>query len=77
MEEKISLPYSQFAAYFHNPDIQENIRNSKEEQSQEGFLRELFVKILGYTLYPQPNHNLITEQKNEKDAKKADGAIVI
>jgi len=37
----------------------------------------LFVKILGYTLHPEPNYNLITEQKNEKDARKADGAILV
>ncbi|HHV86636.1 MAG TPA: hypothetical protein GXX42_12620 [Petrimonas sp.] len=35
--------------------IQENILSSKEEQFQEGFLRELFVKILGYTLNPDAN----------------------
>ena len=57
--------------------IQQNIRQSKEEQFQEGFLRELFVKVLGYTLNPSPGYNLITEQKNETNAKKADGAILL
>jgi len=76
-EDKISPLYRQFAMYFHHPEIQENIRGSKEEQFQEGFLRELFVKILGYTLHPEPNYNLITEKKNEKDSKKAVVAIVI
>ena len=28
--------------------FQKNILQSKEEQFQEGFLRELFVKVLGY-----------------------------
>ena len=74
--EKIRGAYTLYASYFLNPEIQENIRNSKEEQFQEGFLRELFVKILGYTLNPAPNYNLITEQKNETDSKKADGAIL-
>jgi len=46
--EKIRKAYELYAAYFLKPEIQENIRNSKEEQFQEGFLRELFVKILGY-----------------------------
>ena len=32
-----------FAAYFLNPTLQQNIRSLKEEQFQEGFLRELFV----------------------------------
>jgi hypothetical protein len=77
IEEKVSVPYRQYTAYFHNPDIQENIRNSKEEQFQEGFLRELFVKILGYTLNPDANYSLITEKKNESNSKKADGAILV
>ncbi|MCL1938304.1 MAG: Eco57I restriction-modification methylase domain-containing protein [Candidatus Azobacteroides sp.] len=74
---KIREAYKAYSAYFLNSEIQENIRNSKEEQFQEGFLRELFVKILGYTLNPEPDYNLITEKKNEKDSKKADGAILI
>jgi len=73
----IDAKYNEFKAYFGNPDIQENIRNSKEEQFQEGFISELFVKILGYTLNPNPNFNLTTEYKNIKDSKKADGAIII
>jgi len=76
-KESITQKWVLFKAYFHNLEIQENIRNSKEEQFQEGFLRELFVKILGYTLNPEPNFNLTTELKNVKDSKKADGAIII
>jgi len=72
----IDKKYSEFQDYFANPDRQENIRNSKEEQFQEGFLRELFVKILGYTLNPEPNFNLTTELKNIANSKKADGAIL-
>lgn len=75
--EKIKTAYQSYVAYFHNPAIQENICNSKEEQFQEGFLRELFVKVLGYTLNPAPDYNLITEQKNETNSKKADGAILV
>lgn len=74
--ETVKAAYQKFTAYFHNPAIQQNIRDAKEEQFQEGFLRELFVDILGYTLNPQPNFNLTTELKNEKGAKKADGAIL-
>ncbi len=65
-----------FQQHFHNTAIQQNIRNAKEEQYQEGFLRELFVAVFGYTLNPQPDFNLTTEYKNEKDRKKADGAIL-
>ncbi len=74
-KEQVSEAWQKYQVYFLNPKIQENILHSKEEQFQEGFLRELFVKILGYTLNPSPDYNLITEQKNETDAKKADGAI--
>ena len=72
----ISQKYNQFQEYFGNPVRQENIRNSKEEQFQEGFLRELFVKILSYTLNPEPDFNLTTELKNITNSKKADGAIL-
>ena len=74
--ERIDIKYTEFQNYFGNPERQENIRNSKEEQFQEGFLRELFVKILGYTLNPEPNFNLTTELKNISNSKKADGAIL-
>ncbi len=74
--ELIAKAWETYKAYFLNPAVQENIRASKEEQFQEGFLRELFVKVFGYTLNPMPDFNLITEQKNETDAKKADGAIL-
>jgi type I restriction-modification system DNA methylase subunit len=76
-QEVLKEKWKLFTSYFHNATIQENIHNSKEEQFQEGFLRELFVKILGYTLNPEPNFNLTTEYKNIKDSKKADGAIII
>ena len=75
--EVTGLAWSQYKSYFLNPAIQQNILQSKEEQFQEGFLRELFVKILGYTLNPSPDYNLITEQKNEANSKKADGAILL
>ena len=74
--EQVNTAWEVYKSYFLNPEIQENIRSMKEEQFQEGFLRELFVKVFGYTLQPSPNYNLITEKKNETDAKKADGAII-
>ena len=75
-EEVVGEAWKKFQAYFLDAQIQANIQQSKEEQFQEGFLRELFVKVLGYTLNPSPNYNLITEKKNENDSKKADGAIL-
>lgn len=75
--DKIHSAFQLFSSTFLNPAIQENIRNSKEEQYQEGFMRDLFVHVLGYTLNPAHNFNLTTEYKNVKDSKKADGAILI
>ena len=66
-----------FKNHFQNPIIQDNIRNSKEEQYQGEFLIDLFVNVLGYTKNPTPDFNLTTEYKNVKDSKKADGAIIV
>lgn len=68
--------FAAYLTYFHNPRIRLNILAAKEEQFQEGFLRELFVKILGYTINPEPDYNLTTELKNIRDSKKTDGAIL-
>ena len=76
-KQTIQVAYSKFKMHFHNATIQENIRNSKEEQYQGEFLIDLFVNILGYVKNPTPNYNLTTEYKNVKDSKKADGAIII
>lgn len=73
---EVEKAYKKFTKFFHDAKTQDNIRNSKEEQFQEGFLRELFVNILGYTLNPTPKFNLTTELKNQKGSKKADGAIL-
>ena len=75
-EEPIATAWEKYSSYFLNKDIQANIHKIKEEQFQEGFLRELFVEMLGYTINPSPNYNLTTEQKNEVGSKKADGAIL-
>lgn len=75
-QEALQKAYKKYAKYFLNPTIQENIRSSKEEQFQATFLSELFVNILGYTLNPNPNFNLTTEFKNQKNNRKADGAIL-
>lgn len=76
-KETILNKWSVYKTHFLNPVIQENIRNSKEEQYQGEFLIDLFVNVLGYIKNPTPNFNLITEIKNEKDSKKADGGIIV
>ncbi len=73
----IDEKWNEFFSHFGNLEIQQKIRGLKEEQYQGEFLDDLFVKVLGYTKPPKPNHNLVTEQKNETNSKKADGAIIV
>ena len=73
----IAQKWEKFQAHFLNATIQQNIRKSKEEQYQEGFFRDLFVTIFGYTLNPAEHFNLTTELKNITNSKKVDGAILI
>ena len=74
--EKVNKAYERFTSHFHNPTIQENIRNSKEEQYQGEFLIDLFVNVFGYVKNPTPDFNLTTELKNIRGSKKTDGAIL-
>lgn len=76
-EQVISEKWDIYKTHFFDPVVQENIRDSKEEEYQEGFMRDLFVNVLGYTLKPKDNYNLVLEKKNVKDSKKADAAIAI
>ena len=72
----VERAYKKYTKYFHNLTIQENIKNSKEEQFQATFLIELFVNVFNYTINPNPNFDLTTEFKNQTGAGKADGAIL-
>lgn len=75
-KELVKQAWREFQLHFFNATIQQNIRNAKEEEYQEGFVRDLFVNILGYTLKPQPQYNLVLEQKSTTDATKSDGAVL-
>ena len=75
-KDVVAKAFKKFTKYFQDPKIQENIRSSKEEEYQGIFLTELFSKILGYTMKPNANFNLVAEYKNEKNSRKADGAIL-
>lgn len=75
-KEIVKQSWQRFAAHFHNTAIQANISNAKEEEYQEGFVRDLFVTVLGYRLKPQPDFNFVLEQKSTTDATKSDGAIL-
>ncbi|MBK8855109.1 MAG: hypothetical protein IPN10_13640 [Saprospiraceae bacterium] len=68
--DTVKSAYERYRSHFLHPEKQKNIRLSKEEQYQEGFLRELFVDVLGYTINPTVGYNLVTEQQNITDQKK-------
>lgn len=72
----LDAAWERFQNHFHNSIIQQNILHAKEEEYQEGFVRDLFVNVLGYTLKPQPDYNFVLEQKSSSDATKSDGAIL-
>ena len=71
--------YELFCANYKNETKIANIRALKEEQYQEGFIRDLFCSVLNYTIKPEPDYNILTELKNEtknkNNARKSDGAI--
>ncbi|MBD3842768.1 MAG: type I restriction enzyme HsdR N-terminal domain-containing protein [Campylobacterales bacterium] len=76
-DENLIAP--RWAAYQNFLAKKEAIKDFKEEEYQEGFLKDIFEACLGYTLKtanPQ-NYNLERETKNENDGKKADGAIYV
>jgi hypothetical protein len=61
---QLQAAWQLFQEHFFNPAIQQNIRNSKEEEYQEGFVRDLFVNVFGYTLNPQPDYNFVLEKES-------------
>src|SRR5690554_7232539 len=75
-EAAVEKAYKKYKTYFLNTTIQENIKTAKEEQFQATFLNELFVNVLGYTLFPNPDSNLTTEFNNEKNNRKTDNSIM-
>jgi len=74
-KEKVDKAFLQFKTNYSLDKI-EKIKLLKEEEYQDGFLREIFVDVLGYTFKPNENYNLVREFKNQSDSKKADGAIL-
>ena len=73
-QEVVDKAYLRFKeVYSANKII--NIKVAKEEQYQEGFIKDIFGAVLGYSVFPEQPFNIQTEKKNEADSKKADGAI--
>ena len=75
--EKLLL--KRYDAYLDFIEKKEAIYRFKEEEYQEGFLKDIFEKALGYTLKTTnpKSYNLVRELKSEVDSKKSDGAIVV
>ena len=57
--------YELFCTNYKNETKIENIRALKEEQYQEGFIRDVFCSVLNYTIKPEPTYNILTELKND------------
>ncbi|MCK5839108.1 MAG: hypothetical protein KAG99_04625, partial [Bacteroidales bacterium] len=74
-KELVEKAYQKFRENY-NPAKIVKIKQLKEEEYQDGFLRDLFVDVFGYTLKPDDNYNLVREFKNQADGRKADGAII-
>jgi len=56
----------------------EQIKGWKEEKYQDGFLEDIFMNCLGYSLDTKSSDfNLEREKKNSNNSKKADGAITV
>lgn len=75
-EKIINERYENFKAYQAKA---EQIKGFKEEIYQDGFLRDIFEKSLGYTLNTTnpTDFNIEREKKNETDSKKADAVITL
>jgi len=71
----VELAFAKFKENYSAAKIQKII-GLKEEEYQDGFLRDIFVDVFGYVLNPDDNYNLAREFKNIADSKKADGAIL-
>ena len=74
-KKQVEKVYQKFRENYSPAKIEE-IKKLKEEEYQDGFLRDIFVDVFGYILKPDSNYNLAREFKNQGDGKKADGAIL-
>ena len=70
-KEQVEKAYQKFRENYSPAKIEE-IKKLKEEEYQDGFLRDLFVDVFGYILKPDSNYNLAREFKNQGDGKKED-----
>ncbi len=68
-QEKVEKAFQTFRLNYNFAKI-EQIKTLKEEEYQDGFLREIFVDVLGYTLRPDENYDLQREFKTKRTEKK-------
>jgi hypothetical protein len=61
-ENSVQQAYHKFKIFYGDKQRLENIKLLKEENYQEGFLREIFVQVLGYTINPDKDYNLTDEE---------------
>jgi type I restriction-modification system DNA methylase subunit len=73
-QEVVEQAYLRFKKVYSANKIS-NIKIANEEQYQEGFIKDIFGEVLGYSVFPDQPFNIQTEKKNEANSKKADGAI--
>ncbi|MFA6685722.1 MAG: type IIL restriction-modification enzyme MmeI, partial [Arcobacteraceae bacterium] len=75
-ESKVALAWANYQQFLSK---KEHIKGFKEEEYQDGFLKDVFENCLGYTLKTTnpSNYSLEREKKNETDSKKADGVIYL
>jgi hypothetical protein len=73
-QELVDQAYLRFKKVY-SPNKISNIKTANEEQYQEGFIKDIFGEVLGYSVFPDQPFNIQTEKKNEANSKKADGAI--
>ncbi|PWE25417.1 Eco57I restriction-modification methylase domain-containing protein, partial [Aliarcobacter skirrowii] len=75
-EKLVALRWAAFQNYKAKVEA---IKDFKEEEYQDGFLKDIFESCLGYTLKTTnpSSFNLEREKKNETDSKKADGVIYL
>ncbi|TLT07248.1 hypothetical protein FE243_05235 [Aliarcobacter thereius] len=73
------LVATRWASYQNYKSKVEAIKDFKEEEYQDGFLKDIFESCLGYTLKTTnpSSFNLEREKKNETDSKKADGVFYL
>ncbi len=62
--DKVDESFEKFKRFFYDIERIENIKLLNEENYQEGFLREIFVQVLGYTINPDKDYYLTTEYRN-------------